>query len=147
MSLGKSSFHFFRHCYLFLAMLGLCCCEWAFSSCDKRGLLLAVVRGFLTAVPSLVQSMGSRCRGFSRCSTRAQDLRLAGSVLWRMGSAALRRVGSSRTRDGALVPSLAGGFLPTMPPGKLHGTFSFPPAPESKVSLLMNTSCPQTFCR
>ena len=40
--------------YLFLAALGLCCCERAFSSCCERGLLFAAVRGFLIAVASFV---------------------------------------------------------------------------------------------
>ena len=40
--------------YLFLAALGLHCCARAFSSCGERGLLLAAVRGLLTAVASLV---------------------------------------------------------------------------------------------
>ena len=38
---------------LFLAVLGLCCCALAFSSCGERGLLFAVC-SLLTAVASLV---------------------------------------------------------------------------------------------
>ena len=37
-----------------LAVLGLSCCAWAFSSCSERGLLFAVVLGLLIAVASLV---------------------------------------------------------------------------------------------
>ena len=44
--------------YLFLAVLGLCCCVWAFSSCGERGLLFVVVCGLLTAVASLVVEHG-----------------------------------------------------------------------------------------
>ena len=40
--------------YLFLAVLGLCCCAWTFSSCGEWGLLFVAVRGLLTAVASLV---------------------------------------------------------------------------------------------
>ena len=40
--------------YLFLAVLGLHCCAWAFSSCGEWGLLFLAVVGFLTAVTSLV---------------------------------------------------------------------------------------------
>ena len=40
--------------YLFLAVLGLCCCAWAFSSCSEQGLFFAVVRGLLIAVASPV---------------------------------------------------------------------------------------------
>ena len=39
--------------YLFLAVLGLCCCV-AFSSCGERGLLFVVVSELLIAVASLV---------------------------------------------------------------------------------------------
>ena len=39
---------------LFLAVLGLCCCTQAFSSCGERGLLFVVARGLLIAVASLV---------------------------------------------------------------------------------------------
>ena len=44
--------------YLFLAVLGLCCCAWAFSSCGERGLLFVAVRGLLIAVASLVAEHG-----------------------------------------------------------------------------------------
>ena len=52
----SNSFFFFLiyFIYLFLAVLGLCCCARAFSSCGERGLLFVVVRGFLIAVVSLV---------------------------------------------------------------------------------------------
>ena len=33
---------FFFLIYFLLAVLGLCCCMWAFSSCGRRGLLIAV---------------------------------------------------------------------------------------------------------
>ena len=44
--------------YLFLAVLGLCCCAQAFSSCGKRGLLFVAVRGLLIVVASLVAEHG-----------------------------------------------------------------------------------------
>ena len=47
----ESFFFFFN---LFLAVLGLCCCVRAFSSCGVRGLLFVVVHGFLIVVASLV---------------------------------------------------------------------------------------------
>ena len=40
--------------YLFLAVLGLRCCMWTFSSCGERGLLFVPERGLLIAVASLV---------------------------------------------------------------------------------------------
>ena len=39
---------------LFLAMLGLYCFAWAFSSCCERGLLFIAVHGLLIEVGSLV---------------------------------------------------------------------------------------------
>ena len=50
-----SFIHSFTHS--FMAALGLCCCVWAFSSCDERGLLCAV-RRLLIAVASLVAEHG-----------------------------------------------------------------------------------------
>ena len=40
--------------YFFLAVLGLHCCAWAFSSCGEWGLLFIVVRRLLITVASLV---------------------------------------------------------------------------------------------
>ena len=42
----------------FLALLGLCCCTQAFSSCGERGLLFVAVHGLLIAVASLVAEHG-----------------------------------------------------------------------------------------
>ena len=44
--------------HLFLAVLGLCCCTRAFSSCGERGLLSVAGPGLLTAVASLVAEHG-----------------------------------------------------------------------------------------
>ena len=41
-----------------MAVLGLCCCVWAFSSCGEQGLLFVVMRRFLIAVASLVAEHG-----------------------------------------------------------------------------------------
>ena len=41
-----------------MAVLCLCCCAWAFSSCGERGLLFIAVRGLLIAVASLVAEHG-----------------------------------------------------------------------------------------
>ena len=57
-------FFFNLFIYLFLAVLGLCCCVQAFSSSSERGLLFVVVRGLLIAVAS-------------RCGTRALERRLS----------------------------------------------------------------------
>ena len=49
-------FLFFLHkfIYLFLAVLGLRCCIWAFSSCSEQGLLFFAVHRLLIAVAPLV---------------------------------------------------------------------------------------------
>ena len=44
--------------YLFLAVLGLRCCAWAFSSCGEWGLLFVAVCGLLIVVASLVVEHG-----------------------------------------------------------------------------------------
>ena len=44
--------------FLFLAMLGLRCCVWTFSSCGERGLLFVAVCGLLIAVASFVVEHG-----------------------------------------------------------------------------------------
>ena len=41
-----------------MAMLGLRCCAWAFSSCGAWGLLFVVVHGLLIAVASLAVEHG-----------------------------------------------------------------------------------------
>ena len=50
----EEAFILFFKFYLFLAVLGLCCCARAFSSCGERGLLFVVVHRLLVAVASLV---------------------------------------------------------------------------------------------
>ena len=44
--------------FLVLAVLGLRCCLWAFSSCGEWGLLFIAVRWLLIAVASLVAEHG-----------------------------------------------------------------------------------------
>ena len=52
----KDHIFFFFFCvlsiYLFLAVMGLCCCLWAFSSRAERGLPSATVGGLLIALAS-----------------------------------------------------------------------------------------------
>ena len=76
--------------YLFLALLGLRCCAWAFSSCCERGLLFVAVLRFLIAVASLccgAQALGARAsvvvaRGLSSCGSRALERRLSSCGAW-----------------------------------------------------------------
>ena len=58
--------------YLFLAVLGLCCCVRAFSSCGEWGLLFVAVCGLLIEVASLVAEHGIYMPGL-------QELWLTGS--------------------------------------------------------------------
>ena len=44
--------------FLFLSVLGLRCCTWAFSSWGEQGLLFIAVRGLLIVVASLVAEHG-----------------------------------------------------------------------------------------
>ena len=72
-----------------MAVLGLCFCARAFSSCSKLGPLFIAVRGPLTVA-------ASRC-GAQAPDAQAQQLRLTGPV-------APRHVGSSQTRARTRVP-------------------------------------------
>ena len=40
--------------FIYLAVLGLCCCARAFFSCGKRGLVFLVVHGLLIVMASFV---------------------------------------------------------------------------------------------
>ena len=86
----------FIYLFIYLAVLGFCCCVRAFSSCSERGLLFVAVRRLRTAVASLVAGHWLQAHGF-------QQLRFAGSraqaqQLWCTDLVAPRHVGSSRTR-------------------------------------------------
>ena len=67
--------NFYLFIYLFMAVLGLCFCARAFSSCSKRGPLFIAVRGPLTIVASLVAEHRLQMRRLSSCGSRAQLLR------------------------------------------------------------------------
>ena len=59
MALSFSFFKFdFLKINLFLAVLGLHCCAWAFSSCGEWGLVFVAVHGLLIVVASLVVEHG-----------------------------------------------------------------------------------------
>ena len=57
--------------YLFLAVLGLCFCARALSSCGKWGPLLIAVRGPLTIAASLAAEHRLQTRRLSICGSRA----------------------------------------------------------------------------
>ena len=73
--------------YLFMAVLGLHCCAWAFSSCGEQGLLFVVRCG----------ARASHCSGFSCCRPPAQHVGF---------SSCGTHVGSSRTRARTRVPCI-----------------------------------------
>ena len=59
----------FKKSFYFLAVLGLCCCGWAFSSFSKWGLLFIAVLRLLIVVASLVEHGALGVQGFNSCST------------------------------------------------------------------------------
>ena len=91
-------------CQVFIAACGLSLvvASGGYSSLWCAGLLLWLL---------LLQSMGSRCTGFSSCGTWAQQLWLTDSraqaqQLWHMRLVAPQHVGSSRTRARTCVPCI-----------------------------------------
>ena len=103
--------HLFIYFYILFLHFWLC---WVFTGAcrlplvrSSRGHSLAAARRLLLAVASLV----AEHRAFSGCGT--------GSVVAAHGlEDILWHVGSSQTRDGTCIPSLAGWFLAPGPPGK-----------------------------
>ena len=85
--------------YIYMAVLGLCCCAWGFSA--SRGYSSCAVRA-------------SHCGGFS-CGTRT--LGEWAQQLWHTGLVAWQHVGSSRAEVEPVSPVLAGGFPTPEPPG------------------------------
>ena len=81
----------------------------AFSSCGGQGALFTAMAGSSPPWPLFLRSTGSRHTGFSGCSSRAKQLRLAGpgapvQKLWCTDLVAPWPVWSSRTRDRTHVP-------------------------------------------
>ena len=87
-----------------MAVLGLCFCARAFSSCGKRGPLFIAVRGPLTIAASVVAEHRLQTRRLSSCGSRAQLLR----GMWDPPRPGLEPVSTA----------LAGRFSTTAPPGK-----------------------------
>ena len=97
-------FKFLRFIYLFLAVLGLRFCAWAFSGCGEWGPLFITVRGPLTVAASLVAEHRLQTCRLSTCGSRAQLLR---------GMRDPPRPGLE-----PVSPALAGRLSTTAPPGK-----------------------------
>ena len=92
-----------------MAVLGLCFCARAFSSCGNWGPPLIAVREPLTIVASLVAGHRLQTRRLSNCGSRAQLLR----GMWDLPRPGLEPV----------FPALAGRFSTTAPPGKPQKPF------------------------
>ena len=106
----EPSFSLYLFIYLlFMAVLGLCFCARAFSSCGKRRPLFIAVRGPLTVVASLVAEHRLQKRRLSSCGSRAQSLH----GMWDL----------PRPRLEPVTPALAGRFSTTAPPGKPSSSF------------------------
>ena len=87
-----------------MAVLGLCFCARAFSSCGKRGPLFIAVRGPLTVAASLVAEHRLQTHRLSNCGSRAQLPR----GMWDLPRPGLEPVSTA----------LAGRLSTTAPPGK-----------------------------
>ena len=110
-------FIYFWLCWVFVAACGL---SLVVASGGYSSLWCA---GFSLWWLHLLQSMGSRCMGFSSCGRRAQYLWLAGfraqaQQLWCMGLVALWHVGSSQTRAETCVLFTGRQILSPVPPEK-----------------------------
>ena len=90
--------------YLVLAVLGLCCCAWAFSSCGEQGLLFVAVCGLLIVVASLIAEHRLQAHGLQQLWLTG--FRAQAQQLWLSGLVAPWHVGSSRTRDRTCVPCI-----------------------------------------
>ena len=97
-------FFLFLLIYLFMAVLGLCFCARAFSSCGKWRPLFITVHGPLIIAASPVAEHRLQTRRLSNCGSWAQLLR----GMWDLPRPGLE----------PMSPSLAGRFPTTAPPGK-----------------------------
>ena len=91
--------------YMFLVVLGLHCCAWAFSSCREQGLLFLAVLRFLIVVASFpccgaqapgVWASSAVALGLGSCGSWALEHRLSScgpQILvapWHVGSSQIR---------------------------------------------------------
>ena len=98
------------------AVLSLCCCPQAFSSCSKQGPLFVEVHGLLTAVASLAVDYRLQAHRLSGGGSRAPS---AGSVVVVQGPGCPKACGFFLGPGIKPVsPALAGGFFLTGAPGK-----------------------------
>ena len=118
---GKGPCLFFKFIYFWLC--------WVFVAAHRR-FLVAVSWDYssfrcvgFSLWWFLLQSIGSRHRGFSSCNS--QDLGHRLLWLWCMGFSCPQHVESSWTRDRTCVPCFGRRILSTVPPGKSKRTVSY----------------------
>ena len=114
-SISPLSFFFYKFIYFWL--------RWVFIAVHglplvvaSRGYSLLRCAGFSLQWLLLLRGVGSRCAGFSSCSLQAPERRLSSCGIRAQllcGMWDLPRPGLE-----PMSPSLAGGFLTTVPPGK-----------------------------
>ena len=103
--LSVSVCSFFKFVYVFLIVLGLCCCSQAFLQLQRvGGYLLVVVRMLLIAVASIIAEHGLLQESLlQRCGARVLP-----HSMWDLPGQGIKPIS----------PELAGRFLTTGPPGK-----------------------------
>ena len=89
-----------KYIYLFLVVLGLCCCARAFLSCGEQGFLLIAVHRLFTVVASLVSE--HRHMSFSSCKVWAPER----PVFLPLAFIAPQLMESSQTRGQTCVPCI-----------------------------------------
>ena len=108
---------FFFLINLFLPELGLRCCTRALLQLRRAGGYSSLrCVGFSLRWFLLLQSMGSRCVGFSSCGSWALERRLSSCGTRAQLLRGMWDLPGPGFRPGS--PALAGGFLTTAPPGK-----------------------------
>ena len=113
---------------LFLAVLGLRYCTWAFSSCSEWGCSLCGTLAFNCSGFSCCGARAIWCTVFSNCSMRARQLWLTGPRAWTQELCCTGLVTLWNFPACGVFPNqgsnpLAGRFLSTVPSGMLW-TFS-----------------------
>ena len=111
------SFYFnkFIYLFLFLAVLGLCCCAQALFSCSKWRLLLAAACGLLIVV-AFVAEHRLQARGLSSCGLWTPECRL--NSCGAQAQPLCCMWDPSGPEPEPVSPALAGRLLTTAPPGK-----------------------------
>ena len=127
---GVAPVNSFKYCfskknifiYLFLVVLGLHCCMWAFSRHSEQGLFSscsawALHRGGFSCCRAWAldaQASVVPAHGLSSCGTWA----LVAHAMWNRPGPGIK----------PMSPALAGGFPSSVPPGKLSFKYCYPPS-------------------